>query len=366
MGRVRKDIDVILRDYERDLHTYQEFTAGLEDLIVRLLRTNRISPHSVTSRAKAHDSLKRKLKRRGRGHISLEEITDLVGIRVITYFADQAEEVARVIEDNFDVDKTRSGDKRLLLDPDRFGYLSLHYVVRLDPDRRSLSEWRKFSEFPAEIQIRTILQHAWAEIEHDLGYKTKFAVPVSIRRGFARLAGLLELADDEFRRLRDFLGDYSAKLPELIRATPDDVFVDQESIKIFIRTSDTVRRIDNSLSKTLKVRLISPTTTRCGLLSQLLTAVNLRTIAQVKAALAAVADDIVTFKQKHFQMIKGHEALFHGGCLFVLCWIQLAEKGDKHYIVSNLPDFMYPTATEKTEEAERFLSIAQTLGAAQG
>lgn len=365
MSRSSANIASILSDYERQLQIYQEFTSDLEKLVVQLLRTNRIRPHSVTSRIKDQNSLDRKLKKPDGSYTSLREITDLAGIRVITYFADEAAEVARVIEENFDVDKARSGDKRLLLDPDRFGYLSLHYVVKLGPDRQNLPEWRRFSALTAEIQIRSILQHAWAEIEHDLGYKTRYAVPLSVRRCFARLAGLFELADDEFMRLRDSLAGYSKKLPELIRTSPEDVSVDQESISVFIKTSDTVKRIDERLSKSVQARLINPTKTRCGLLSHLLNAVDFRTIAQVEAALVAAADGIVSFKQKHFQIIEGHEALFHGACLFVLCWIKFVSRGNRDYIANHLPDLMYPTMEEKTQEAERFLSIAKTLGIAE-
>ena len=98
-------------------------------------------------------------------------MTDITGVRVITYFADQVDEIAKVMEGEFNIDIKNSIDKRDILDPDRFGYLSLHYViVSLSSARCALAEYRSFSELKAEVQVRSILQHAWAEIEHDLGY----------------------------------------------------------------------------------------------------------------------------------------------------------------------------------------------------
>jgi ppGpp synthetase/RelA/SpoT-type nucleotidyltranferase len=71
------------------------------------------------------------------------------------------------------------------------------------------------------------LQHAWAEIEHDLGYKTALGVPRNVRRQFSRLAGLLEIADTEFASIRDRLSSYERDLPGLIEQSPDEVLLDK-------------------------------------------------------------------------------------------------------------------------------------------
>jgi len=66
-----------------------------------------------------------------------------------------------------------------------------------------LPEYKRFSGLVAEIQVRTILQHAWAEIEHDIQYKAISALPTRVRRRFASLAGLIEIADREFQAIDD-------------------------------------------------------------------------------------------------------------------------------------------------------------------
>ena len=85
---------------------------------------------------------------------------------------------------------------------DRFGYLSIHYVVRLKEERAKLTEWQAFAPLRAEIQIRTVLQHAWAAIDHRFRYKTTTEIPTHLRRKLFRLSALLELADEEFLNLK--------------------------------------------------------------------------------------------------------------------------------------------------------------------
>jgi len=84
----------------------------------------------------------------------------------------------------------------------RLGYQSVHYLVRLGSNRSKLSEYKKFIALTAEIQVRTVLQHAWAEIEHDIRYKSVSTTPQAISRRFIALAGLLEIADREFEAIQ--------------------------------------------------------------------------------------------------------------------------------------------------------------------
>jgi len=79
----------------------------------------------------------------------------------------------------------------------------VHYLVSLSPQRVTLPEYARYAGLIAEIQARTILQHAWAEIEHDIQYKSVDTIPTGIRRRFMALAGLLEIADREFQAVQD-------------------------------------------------------------------------------------------------------------------------------------------------------------------
>ena len=146
------------------------------------------------------------------------------------------------------IDEENSIDKGKLLDPDRFGYLSLHYVVSFLPSRLSLTEYRNFAEYKAEIQIRSILQHTWAEIEHDLGYKTKLAVPREVQRQFSRLAGLLELADDEFISIRNKLKQYEVNIAKVIDESPASALINKASLIEFIKSNKIANSLDRKIA----------------------------------------------------------------------------------------------------------------------
>ena len=207
MNMLKNDFS-LTTEYAADIESYRRMSATVAELLSRVLVGERIVVHSITHRCKAIESLEKKVGRSDKAYASLSQITDLAGVRVITYFASDVDKVARIVEREFEIDTPNSIDKRASLDPDRFGYQSLHYVASLNAPRGALIEYRDFSGKKFELQIRSILQHAWAEIEHDLGYKSASGVPREIRRRFARVAGLLEIADDEFSSLREELQRY--------------------------------------------------------------------------------------------------------------------------------------------------------------
>src|SRR5258708_31765367 len=86
---------------------------------------------------------------------------------------------------------------------EKFCYQSVHYPVKLRANRTALPEYARFSGLVAEVQIRTVLQHAWAEIEHDIQYHSAEAIPAAIRRRVMSLAGILAIADREFQAIQN-------------------------------------------------------------------------------------------------------------------------------------------------------------------
>ena len=273
------------------------FGAALERLTKDLLDDSGIQAHSVAHRLKGKDSTVRKLEK-GDGKRPLQSLTDLVGLRIITYFRDEVDDVAKVIEQEFLIDEKNSVDKRAILDPDRFGYLSLHYVAQIGESRARLAEYRRYSQVKFEIQIRSILQHSWAEIEHDLGYKSEAAVPRSIRRRFSRLAGLLELADDEFREIRLELTSHQKKASVTIGEGRWDAEIDQDSLYSYARASDALRRVDDDLAMIFgrgRIRRADPS--YIGRQADHLVSVGFQSIADVDTSLREERDLIARFSR---------------------------------------------------------------------
>lgn len=184
----------ILQEYDSSKNVLDNLDKILLTLVSSLLEQKNIRVHQVQTRVKDRDSLENKIIRKNEKYKSLSDITDVVGVRIITYFDDEVDQIADLIKEEFNIDKNNSVDKRKI-DSDRFGYRSLHYVACLKEDRTKLPEYSSCGEQKFEFQIRTILQHSWAEIEHGLGYKGEFEIPSSEKRTFYRVAALLEQAD---------------------------------------------------------------------------------------------------------------------------------------------------------------------------
>ena len=234
-------------EYSVIVEPLDEFGKRIQNLLEDLLQRAGIEFHSVRYRVKQKDSANRKLNTQGGEYASVSDLRDMLGVRVITHFADHVDAVGRLVRSEFHIDPTRSVDKGKLLDPDRFGYLSQHYIAQLSRNRARLPEWERFVGLGFEIQIRSILQHSWAEIEHDLGYKSPTAIPPAIRRRFSRLAGMFELADDEFQAIRRALDAHAKKVETSVKAGRD-IPIDQDSIQSLVTSSAVVRRIDKRLA----------------------------------------------------------------------------------------------------------------------
>lgn len=172
---------------------------------------------NVESRIKTEKSLRGKLELKGWKYKSLSDITDILGVRIITVYNDELDAAAALVEKTFHVDWENSVDKRKLLESDRFGYISIHYICTIPRSMYFDEKHPELNELKFEIQIRTILQHAWATINHDIGYKTNIEIPMEYKRKISRLAGLLEIADDEFSDFRKELSLYRESIQHLMQ-----------------------------------------------------------------------------------------------------------------------------------------------------
>jgi ppGpp synthetase/RelA/SpoT-type nucleotidyltranferase len=179
---------------------------------------------SIEARAKSPESVERKARKPADDEPAspkyakpLVDITDLAAVRVITFFPKTLALVNDCIEREFDVIWKRDiGSDRF--EQGRFGYRSVHYLVKLTIARADLPEYSKCRGLVAEIQLRTVLQHAWAEMEHDIQYKSLEQSPASIQRRFIALAGMLEIADREFQAIQD----EDASIRSVIHASLED------------------------------------------------------------------------------------------------------------------------------------------------
>jgi putative GTP pyrophosphokinase len=198
-----------IEKYQKVRPLYAEYAGVIRNILSEAFNVQSIKIHSIEARAKAINSFGVKAATPDPDDPNkpyypnpISDITDLAGVRVIVFFPRTLDVVDSIIKTQFDI--IEKLDKTLiLLKEEKFGYGSIHYLVRLKENRINLLEYNRFNNLVAEIQIRTILQHAWAEIEHDIQYKAVETIPSTIRRRFMSLAGLLEIADREFQAIED-------------------------------------------------------------------------------------------------------------------------------------------------------------------
>ena len=207
----------------------ENLTYAVVTIIENLLKNNNIDYLTVTGRTKDRESVKDKIKRKGYKKPK-EQLTDISGIRIIVFFESSVKKVSKLIEASFEVDKKNSLNKDALLSNDQIGYRSVHYVCTLGETRISLPEFEYLSGLKFEFQIRTVLQHAWAEIAHDRNYKFSGALPKEIERNLYLYAGLLEVADKGFDELSKSIDSYMENLHE--KSSHGDLEVEINSISL--------------------------------------------------------------------------------------------------------------------------------------
>ncbi|MDJ1481728.1 hypothetical protein QNI16_14605 [Cytophagaceae bacterium YF14B1] len=240
-------ITQLLEDYDQNKSIYESFESDVKRILETLFISENFQPcpHLITSRVKAKNSLHNKLKLKGEKYKQIGDIKDIVGMRIITYLQDDIDKIAQKIEEEFEIDRENSPDKSAQVEEtlDRFGYKSRHFVASLSASRLQEPHLSKYKGLQFELQIRTILQHSWATMEHDI-YKGRQIAP-SAKRTFYRIAALLELADIEFVKLKEEIQQYQNRIATELKLnqTTGDIPVNLASLEVFIKANDAIAQI---------------------------------------------------------------------------------------------------------------------------
>lgn len=225
--------------YEAKRGLYKQFTEKNVLLLSEIFAENS-DFQAIESRTKDLDSFEEKvdLPEKEQKYTDFSEVTDLCGIRIICYLNEDADRVCQRLNDIYEVDEKNSVNKNEELDINQFGYRSRHFVVQYDAKRAALEENTQFAGLKAEIQVRTILQHAWAAIDWKLRYKNSAETPKELRRRVFRVSALLELADDEFSSLSSSVAKLREAYKVKIDAGDFEIGIDRESVDLFLAANE--------------------------------------------------------------------------------------------------------------------------------
>jgi ppGpp synthetase/RelA/SpoT-type nucleotidyltranferase len=187
-----------IEEFEKIRPVYSEFAKLLEQILQKAVDQFGYLA-LVQARAKKVVSFSNKIIMKDKYRNPLTDMTDLCGARVILHFQSHVARVCEFIKDNFEIDEANSLDLKSKLKVNEFGYRSVHYIVTPKKDTiLGVPVDDKFKTLKAEVQVRTLAEHVWADISHDRIYKTDLIIPEEWKREAARLAAILEDADRQF------------------------------------------------------------------------------------------------------------------------------------------------------------------------
>ncbi len=223
-----------IRQYSKMQIFYEEFTEQILNILKAIIKQEYpdMKIASYSKRVKEAESLRKKLRKDKYNENS--EITDLAGVRIITYSKKDIPLIAGIIERSFNVDIQNSVDKTLVLGNDKVGYRGDHYVISFCEDRVQMPENKKFEGLKCEIQITSLIAHTWSEITHEKGYKFEGELPKDLERRKNLLAGMLELADLEMDAYVDSFDKYVSKIEQEIEKGCLKYQINSMSLKRFM------------------------------------------------------------------------------------------------------------------------------------
>lgn len=237
--------EMILDEYRKKQPVFEKLHSIVMERLQQSLDENNIIVAGIDSRIKTEQSLTGKLELKGYKYHSLDDITDILGVRIITFFSDEVDVIAAIAEKLFEIDWDNTVDKRKMLEIDRFGYMSLHYICRLPKTLYEDPAMPELNEIRFELQMRSTLQHVWANMQHDMGYKTDVEIPREYQRSMTRLAGILELADEQFSQIRKDITEYRRKVQSLVASGNfDEVPFNGDTFRSFIALNPFRRLVD--------------------------------------------------------------------------------------------------------------------------
>ena len=243
MAHKPPDKEALRKEYDQLGTNYKKLEDELKGDLRLCLEQARIRVLSVESRVKDFDSFWAKAYQKGCDN-PLQDVQDICGIRVICYYPSDLEPVCEVINDEFKV--VEFEDKADSLKTQEFGYRSRHFIVAPAEHSLRTPRYRGLDGLKAEIQVRTIFDHAWAELSHELDYKKEEYAPKQFHKTLYQLSAMLDNLDDQFDELHREKREYHRTLSEEAKRSgvfdPDqELNVDTLQALLDFRFEDKVR-----------------------------------------------------------------------------------------------------------------------------
>jgi ppGpp synthetase/RelA/SpoT-type nucleotidyltranferase len=251
------DVEEIKQEFKTRERIFSALHEEAKFILEGALKKKKIKTHSMPSRVKDLNSFLDKAKRKECAK-PFEDIRDIVGLRVVCLFLSDIPKVGQVIRDSFNV--LSEDDKIESAEVSSFGYMSVHFTAEMKKEYKG-PRYDTVAGIPFEIQVRTILMDAWANVSHYLAYKTDVDVPRSLRRDFYALSGLFYIADSHFELFFESSKESQAQtMAELSSASKPQLAqqeINLDSMRAYLRTRMPDRRHADAESVSALVNQLS-------------------------------------------------------------------------------------------------------------
>ena len=347
----------ILEEYRENQEVFEKMRSIVREILEKSMERNHVYVNAIEARVKSEESLAGKLERKGEKYQTLRDVTDILGTRIITFYSDEVDKIAALIARIFEVDWEKSIDKRKMHELHSFGYSSLHYICRIPRTLYCDEKCLEMNEFYFEIQMRTALQHVWSVLDHDTGYKSGFEVPHEYLRNLNRLAGMLELVDEQFCQIRTGINDYRRTVQTLVSSGRfEDVSLNGDSFQNYLQ----LRPFDSINKKIASINQAEIHESSLLPYLKVFRLLKYRTLADVENLIKENSDD--AFRLAASQLA-GTELDIINSSLGVmsLVVVQILKHGGGVAVLKAVYDELYGESENNRTRAERLYEKAKQL-----
>jgi putative GTP pyrophosphokinase len=208
-------------DFEQEKSNFRKFYecnhkhfADTKNTYIRIISSliRRLDGGEVTKiegRVKDKEECIKKFHRKYQSRLEADEhpyeikdfISDLIGIRIVCLYEDRISVLSEVLQQHFRILDVTDKISSVESTEDSFGYKGLHMDLVLNAELASLPKYLPYADNPFEVQIRSLIQDAWSVLDHKIKYKK--SIPIDLKRRINVLSALFELADREFKEIRN-------------------------------------------------------------------------------------------------------------------------------------------------------------------
>lgn len=350
--------EMIFNQYLQNIDSFNKIQEIVTNELKKIVSDLGMLVNSVESRVKTEKSLKGKLELKGFKYKDIKNITDIVGARIVTFYSDEVDKVAALVEKRFLVDFENSIDKRKIYNIDQFGYMSLHYICNIPKEMYFDEKHPEINEFKFEIQLRTTLQHTWASIYHDTGYKNDVEIPREYLRRMNRLAGLLELADNEFNDIRNSIVEYRRKIKSIVKeGNFADVELNLDSFKEYL-SIEPFEKLNKRIAETNNMEIDN-----ISLIAflKVFKKIGFNTIQDLQDLITNESEDAYQIAVRQFSGTDLDIMTSFTGPLS-LCYVYVVKKGSGVIGIKSILDSIYGVRSNNERFANKIFDICKNMG----